>query len=124
MNTKQSQKPNGETLTRLELGDRQVILIGTAHVSRQSVEEVREVILEEKPDRVCVEIDETRYNSLVKKQSWQNLNIGQVPLERCRSWPNGLDSKSSEHSRVPRVRIPPSPPYKTKGPQSGAFCHY
>jgi pheromone shutdown-related protein TraB len=82
MNTKQSQKPNGETLTRLELGDRQVILIGTAHVSRQSVEEVREVILEEKPDRVCVEIDETRYNSLVKKQSWQNLNIGQVLRER------------------------------------------
>ncbi len=31
-------------------------------------------------------------------------------LERCRSWPNGVDSKSSEHSRAPRVRIPPSPP--------------
>ena len=34
-----------------------------------------------------------------------------MPLERCRSWPNGPDSKSGEHSRVPRVRIPPSPPF-------------
>ncbi len=31
-------------------------------------------------------------------------------MERCQSWPNGLDSKSSEPLRAPRVRIPPSPP--------------
>ena len=73
---------NHETVTRLSLGDREFILVGTAHVSRRSVEEVREVILAEEPDRVCVEIDETRLNSLVKKQSWQNLNIGQVLRER------------------------------------------
>ena len=30
--------------------------------------------------------------------------------ERCRSWPNGLDSKSSEGASPPWVRIPPSPP--------------
>ncbi len=71
-----------ETVTRLSLGDREFILVGTAHVSRRSVEEVREVILAEEPDRVCVEIDETRLNSLIKKQSWQNLNIGQVLRER------------------------------------------
>jgi len=73
---------NHETVTRLSLGDREFILVGTAHVSRRSVEEVREVILAEEPDRVCVEIDETRLNSLIKKQSWQNLNIGQVLRER------------------------------------------
>jgi pheromone shutdown-related protein TraB len=74
--------PNHETVTHLILGDRQFILLGTAHVSSRSVEEVREVILAEVPDRVCVEIDETRYNSLIKKQSWQNLNIGQVLRDR------------------------------------------
>ncbi len=73
---------NHETVTRLNLGDREFILVGTAHVSSRSVEEVREVILAEEPDRVCVEIDETRFNSLMKKQSWQNLNIGQVLRER------------------------------------------
>jgi pheromone shutdown-related protein TraB len=74
--------PNHETVARLNLGGREFILVGTAHVSSRSVEEVREVILAEKPDRVCVEIDETRFNSLIKKQSWQNLNIGQVLRER------------------------------------------
>jgi len=73
---------NHETVTRLNLEDREFILVGTAHVSSRSVEEVREVILAEEPDRVCVEIDETRFNSLMKKQSWQNLNIGQVLRER------------------------------------------
>ena len=75
-------KPHRETITRLQIGDREFILVGTAHVSKASVEEVRKVILEEEPERVCIEIDETRYNSLIKKQHWQNLNIGQVLRER------------------------------------------
>jgi pheromone shutdown-related protein TraB len=75
-------KPDSETITRLQIADREFILVGTAHVSKASVDEVREVILEEEPERVCIEIDETRYNSLTKKQHWQNLNIGQVLRER------------------------------------------
>jgi pheromone shutdown-related protein TraB len=75
-------KPDSETITRLQIDGREFILVGTAHVSKASVDEVREVILEEEPERVCIEIDETRYNSLTKKQHWQNLNIGQVLRER------------------------------------------
>ena len=30
--------------------------------------------------------------------------------ERCQSWSNGLDSKSSVSFQAPRVRIPASPP--------------
>jgi pheromone shutdown-related protein TraB len=95
MNTKSTERPEqnspegasesapiSETITRLQIGDREFILVGTAHVSKASVEEVREVIQKEDPERVCIEIDETRYNSLVKKQRWQNLNIGQVLRER------------------------------------------
>jgi pheromone shutdown-related protein TraB len=69
------------TTTRLRLGEREVILVGTAHVSSRSVEEVRGVILAERPDRVCVEIDRTRYASLVEKKSWESLNIVQVLKE-------------------------------------------
>ena len=66
---------------RLELGDRTIVLIGTAHVSRESVDEVRRVIEEESPDRVCVELDEGRHASLTQGNSWQNLNIGKVIRE-------------------------------------------
>ncbi len=57
---------------------REIVLLGTAHVSRESVEEVRKVIAEEKPDRVCVELDEGRYTSISQGSSWQNLNVGKV----------------------------------------------
>ncbi len=43
------------------LGDRQIILVGTAHISRKSADLVREVISRERPDHVCVELDEKRY---------------------------------------------------------------
>ena len=66
---------------RLVLGDRTIILVGTAHISRDSVDEVRRVIEEESPDRVCVELDDGRHTSLTQGNSWQNLNIGKVIRE-------------------------------------------
>jgi pheromone shutdown-related protein TraB len=63
---------------RLTAGDREIVLLGTAHVSRESVEEVRLVIAEEKPDRVCVELDEGRFTAMSQGSSWQNLNVGKV----------------------------------------------
>ncbi len=67
-----------ESITRLVLGEREFILLGTAHISRESVEEVKELIRKEQPDRVCIEIDESRYKSLVEKSQWSNLNISSV----------------------------------------------
>jgi pheromone shutdown-related protein TraB len=60
------------------VGGREVVLVGTAHVSRESVSEVAAVIAEESPDRVCVELDEGRYRALTEGSSWQNLDIGKV----------------------------------------------
>jgi len=47
---------NDSNITRLELDGKEIILIGTAHVSKKSVEEVKEVIEQEQPDTVCVEL--------------------------------------------------------------------
>ncbi|RMI03316.1 MAG: TraB/GumN family protein [Calditrichaeota bacterium] len=57
---------------------REFILVGTAHVSRQSVELVRQVIEQEQPDCVAVELDSQRFQALAKKQHWQNLDIKAV----------------------------------------------
>lgn len=70
-----------QTITRVSIGGREVILVGTAHVSRDSVTEVTRIIAEEKPDRVCVELDEGRYRSMSEGSSWQNLDIGKVLRE-------------------------------------------
>jgi pheromone shutdown-related protein TraB len=67
-----------DTVTRLRLRDREFTLVGTAHVSRESVEEVRGLILSERPDRVCVELDESRHRSLMEGERWRNLDLVQV----------------------------------------------
>lgn len=71
-----------DTVTRLTLGDREFILVGTAHVSRESVDEVERIITEERPERVCVEIDGSRYKSMTERQNWSSLNIYQVIREK------------------------------------------
>lgn len=65
-------------ITRLMIGDKEIILIATAHVSKDSVELVRQVIEEEKPDSVCVELDEERYKNIQNPKSWENTDIIKV----------------------------------------------
>jgi len=53
-------------------------LIGTAHVSRGSIDEVSSIIRSEKPDLICVELDQGRYASMTQKENWENLNMVKV----------------------------------------------
>lgn len=46
-------------------------IIGTAHVSNASIEEVKETILEIKPDIVAVELDSNRYHNLKSTKNGQ-----------------------------------------------------
>jgi pheromone shutdown-related protein TraB len=62
----------------LNLKGREIILIGTAHVSRESINEVSRVIRETKPRVVCVELDQGRYNSISQKENWETLDIAKV----------------------------------------------
>jgi len=77
-----SDTETSETMTRLAIGGREIILLGTAHVSRDSVDEVAQAIREEVPGRVCVEIDAARYRTMTEGQDWSSLNISQVLRER------------------------------------------
>jgi pheromone shutdown-related protein TraB len=65
-------------ITTIALNGREFKLIGTAHVSRESIEEVRKIIIEEKPDMVCVELDQARYNSITQNDNWEKLNLSKV----------------------------------------------
>ena len=71
-----------DTITRLKIGAKEVVLIGTAHVSAESVDQVEQTIREKLPDTVCVEVDRSRYRSMVEGQNWSSLNVYQVLKER------------------------------------------
>jgi pheromone shutdown-related protein TraB len=55
--------------------------VGTAHVSEASVDEVRQVIESVRPDVVCVELCQARYDALVGESGWKNLDIFKVIRE-------------------------------------------
>lgn len=65
-------------VTRVQLGEKEVLLIGTAHISQQSVDLVREILEAERPDVVCVELDDERLKAMREKQRWEELNLKQV----------------------------------------------
>lgn len=57
---------------------REIILIGTAHISQTSKELVRETIENESPDTVCVELDEGRYKSLKEPDRWKKTDLKDI----------------------------------------------
>jgi len=61
---------------------KEIILVGTAHVSRESADLVEHVINEEKPDTVCVELCQARFDALKKKDQWQEMDIMKVIREK------------------------------------------
>jgi pheromone shutdown-related protein TraB len=71
-----------QEVVRLQVDGREILLIGTAHVSKESSELVRRVIEEERPDAVCVELDQRRYEALSQRRQWQELDLRQLIRRR------------------------------------------
>ena len=72
---------NSDTVTVFEHDGKTYYLIGTAHVSDASVREVRQVIETVRPETVCVELCQARYNALTSQDAWKNLDIFKVIKE-------------------------------------------
>ncbi len=61
-------------LVRLDYDDT-LTIVGTAHISRESIEEVKKTIAEVKPDIVAVELDRKRYKVMTERKKWENTRI-------------------------------------------------
>lgn len=62
----------------LTLNGRTITLIGTAHISQDSINEVTEAIKTQKPDCVAIELDQKRCDSIKNPDSWRQLDIVKV----------------------------------------------
>jgi pheromone shutdown-related protein TraB len=62
----------------LELKGRRVILVGTAHVSLESVKNVEDAIREHSPDAVAVELCQQRYHALKNENKWEQMELDKV----------------------------------------------
>lgn len=62
-------------LVTVHLGEKTVTLVGTAHVSKESVAEVRNAVETLNPDCICVELDAERLESLRNPTQWDKLDL-------------------------------------------------
>jgi pheromone shutdown-related protein TraB len=65
----------GSDVHTIHYEDKTILLVGTAHISRESVKLVEKVIENELPDCVCLELDDKRYQALTQKKKWQSLDL-------------------------------------------------
>jgi len=75
------QPPLPSSVTELVHDGVTYYLVGTAHVSQKSVEEVTAVIDRVKPDVVCVELDKVRFEALTKDSAFRDLDVFKVVRE-------------------------------------------
>ncbi len=71
-----------DMIDRISFNGKKITLIGTAHVSRESARLVKEIIHEEKPDTVCVELCNSRLKSIRDNDNWRNMDIANVIKEK------------------------------------------
>ncbi len=67
-----------QTETTLELNGRTITLIGTAHISKESIDEVTAYIRTHDLDCVAIELDAQRLASLNDKERWRKMDIIKV----------------------------------------------
>ncbi len=67
-----------ESVTSINLDGRHIYLIGTAHVSRESVEDVRFTVKAVEPDAIAVELCAARYKTLMERDNWKRMDIFKV----------------------------------------------
>ncbi len=77
---KENTKPStlSENVTLLEAKGKTYYIIGTAHISQKSVDEVEQLIEQIQPDSVCVELCEMRFKAMTDNNQWKNLDIFQI----------------------------------------------
>ena len=67
-----------ENIINIKYQDKDITLVKTAHISKNSVEDVKRTVEEIKPDSICVELDPDRYDSIIHSDTWRNRDITQV----------------------------------------------
>ena len=70
-----------QNVERLKIGDKEVIIIGTAHVSRASAEQVSQVIEDEKPDAVYGNSVTHVFQKIKDPESWKKMDLVKILKE-------------------------------------------
>ncbi len=65
-------------VTRVQVEDRDIYLVGTAHLSKESVEDVRATVEQVRPEAICVELCKARHQTMTQADNWRKMDIFKI----------------------------------------------
>lgn len=71
-----------ENIVKVNYKDKEIYLVKTAHVSKNSINDVKQCIDEVKPDAICIELDQDRYKKLSEPDKWRETDIIKIIKEK------------------------------------------
>ncbi len=75
-----------ENVVRIDYKDKQIYLVKTAHVSKNSIEDVNNCLNEIQPDSVCIELDKQRYDKMSNPDKWRETDLVKIIKEKQASF--------------------------------------
>jgi pheromone shutdown-related protein TraB len=67
-----------QRVSHVTVGDKDVYLVGTAHLSRESVEDVRATVEQLRPDAICIELCQARHQAMTQTDNWSKMDVFKV----------------------------------------------
>ena len=71
-----------KSVEQITLAEKEIYVVGTAHVSAESVEDVKATVEAVGPDSICIELCAARHKALVQKDNWKKMDIFKVIKEK------------------------------------------
>lgn len=71
-----------ERVAHVKVGDKDVYLVGTAHISKESADDVRITIEQVRPQAVCVELCKARHQAMTQADNWRKMDIFKVVRQK------------------------------------------
>ncbi len=71
-----------KSVEKITYNGKEILLLGTAHVSKKSVEDVSETVEIFQPDTICIELCEARFAAQKDKDRWKKMDIFKVIKEK------------------------------------------
>lgn len=67
-----------ENIVRVQYRDKDIYLVKTAHVSKNSIQDVMDCFEQTNPDTICIELDSERYETLTNRNAWRDQDIVKI----------------------------------------------
>jgi pheromone shutdown-related protein TraB len=71
-----------ERVSHVQVEGKDVYLVGTAHLSQESVQDVRTTVEQVHPESICVELCKSRHQAITQADNWSKMDIFKVVRQK------------------------------------------